>query len=268
MNRREKGPDAGMHPSRKPRSRRSRHCPSPARSGRFSIPWLLCPPNPARRPKSIRDHAPLAVHASRRRRPPIATDGTAPLDDQLVLDPEIREAYLDDAQRCLASIEASLLAFESDSSNRQPLQQVCRELHTLKGASASVGMSQLAQFLHQVEDDLQSACEQPGGVEIEPILQCVDVVRRQIRSSGSEVRAALRLAVAQESRSGPLVKMPFIEAGTIRSGLCPRQGGSTRSADGHVGRTGDAPKPPRVPRGTTQGDPRRTDTMCFSCPRV
>ncbi len=108
------------------------------------------------------------------------------IDDQLVLDPEIREAYLDDARRCLASIEASVLAFESDPNNRQPLQQVCRELHTLKGASASVGLSKMAQFLHEVEDGLQRTCDHSVPVEIESILKCVDVVRRQMQQCNAK----------------------------------------------------------------------------------
>ncbi|MDG2385425.1 MAG: response regulator [Pirellulaceae bacterium] len=102
------------------------------------------------------------------------------LNDDVILEGEIKEAYLDDAQRCLASIESSLLAFEN-SPNPQPLNQVCRELHTLKGASASVGLVKLAAFLHHVEDDLQASCDRSDGqIDVDPILQGVDLVRQQI----------------------------------------------------------------------------------------
>ena len=108
-------------------------------------------------------------------------DGDQPLDDKVCLDDEIREAYLDDAERCLASIETSLLAFEENPANRHVLQQVCRELHTLKGASASVGLTRLGSFLHRVEDDLQASCdENVERIDIELILRGVDLVRRQI----------------------------------------------------------------------------------------
>jgi chemosensory pili system protein ChpA (sensor histidine kinase/response regulator) len=99
------------------------------------------------------------------------------------LDAEIREAFLDDAQRCLGVIESSLLAYEADPSQSQPLKQVCRELHTLKGASASVGLAQLAKFLHQVEDDLQAATEHDGSVDLQPIFRAVDAVREQMSPS-------------------------------------------------------------------------------------
>lgn len=100
----------------------------------------------------------------------------------ILADPEIREAFMDDAQCGLGSIEAALLAYESDQSSRAPLQQVCRELHTLKGASASVGLEKLASFLHHVEDDLQAACDQGGAIDLQPIFQAVDAVRSQMNS--------------------------------------------------------------------------------------
>ncbi len=98
-------------------------------------------------------------------------------EDTILIDPEIRDAFLDDAQRCLASIESSLLAYEANPGMAQPIKQVCRELHTLKGASASVGLAKLANFLHQVEDDLQTACDQEGAVDLQPIFKAVDAVR-------------------------------------------------------------------------------------------
>lgn len=104
------------------------------------------------------------------------------LNDDSELDPELREAYTDDAQRCLSSIESSLMKYEDEPANRQPLQQVCRELHTLKGASASVGLEKLASFLHQVEDNLQAAVDASSdkGVDLQPIFRAVDAVRERV----------------------------------------------------------------------------------------
>ncbi|MCA9149049.1 MAG: response regulator [Planctomycetales bacterium] len=102
------------------------------------------------------------------------------LEAVVLNDPEIRDAFLDDAQRGLSSIEGCLLAYESDPTNAQPLHQVCRELHTLKGASGSVGLDNLAKFLHQVEDDLQAACDNSGPIELQRIFQAIDAVRAQV----------------------------------------------------------------------------------------
>lgn len=69
------------------------------------------------------------------------------------LDPELREAFLDDATGCLGTIEASLLTLEQNPEDRNALGQICRELHTLKGAAGSVGLEKMADELHQLEDE-------------------------------------------------------------------------------------------------------------------
>ena len=235
------GPGLGCGPLPTENAEEEVTSPAPEQIGAILDSLAAIPADPGPPPEAAAACAdPRGVRAVRRA---VARDGDGLLDDQLVVDPEIREAYLDDAQRCLASIEASLLAFENDSANRQPLHQVCRELHTLKGASASVGMSRLAQFLHQVEDDLQRTCEQPGGVEIEPILQCVDVVRRQMQGCGSDSPGPPSSSAAAQRTFRP--RPGCIRRRTaIRPGLRSRQGRSARSPDGHVGRTGDAAQSP------------------------
>jgi chemosensory pili system protein ChpA (sensor histidine kinase/response regulator) len=100
------------------------------------------------------------------------------------IDQELRQAFLDDAARCMASIEEAILAFESDSKDRQPLQQICRELHTLKGASASIGLSQLAQMLHEIEDTLQTAAQGKATIDVDSLLGRMDEIRRQVATVG------------------------------------------------------------------------------------
>ncbi|WP_164101964.1 chemotaxis protein CheA [Candidatus Laterigemmans baculatus] len=99
------------------------------------------------------------------------------------LDAEIREAFLDDAGRCLSSIEEAVLKFEAQPENRAPLQQICRELHTLKGAAGSVGLASLAGELHRFEDSLrdshQASAELPS---VEQLFTRYDAIRQQIAS--------------------------------------------------------------------------------------
>jgi chemotaxis protein histidine kinase CheA len=93
------------------------------------------------------------------------------------LDAELREAFLEDASSCVESMEAALLRLERDSSDADSLNQIGRELHTLKGASASVGLADFADQLHALEDRL---AEQSGGSDrafIGLLLQCVDSIR-------------------------------------------------------------------------------------------
>lgn len=100
---------------------------------------------------------------------------------ELAADPELREAYLNDALNCLGSMEQSALRLESDSSDTQPVQQFCRELHTLKGASASVGLSELASFLHDLETNLDELFQSDAkDIDVEPMFAAVDRVRSNI----------------------------------------------------------------------------------------
>jgi len=66
-------------------------------------------------------------------------------------DPEMLEAYLDDALRCVASMEQAALAIEEDCQNREPVRQFCRELHTLKGARLFVAVDQVRTMIGEFQ---------------------------------------------------------------------------------------------------------------------
>lgn len=115
---------------------------------------------------------------------PTASDSTffAEIDS---LYPELREAFMDDACSCLSSMESSLLRLESNPRDAESLNQILRELHTLKGASGSVGLTALADQLHHLEDSLRD--DQTAGREpsIDNLLRSVDQIRSQIPSTNS-----------------------------------------------------------------------------------
>ena len=105
-------------------------------------------------------------------------------DCEILQDKEMLEAYLDDANRCLASMEEAALSFEKNPTDHEALRQFCRELHTLKGASGSVGLNQLATFLHDLEEKL----EKNDGQKKNPdeLFAAVDAVRNQITSLSNQ----------------------------------------------------------------------------------
>ncbi|GAB4154549.1 MAG: hypothetical protein Tsb009_31210 [Planctomycetaceae bacterium] len=112
----------------------------------------------------------------------LANYPSPPEPENIRMNPHLLEAYLDDVNKGLASMEQAVLQLEENPQNQQSLQQLCRELHTLKGASASVGLPVLARYLHEVEDAVQSRMKpsSPETVDVDAILQSVDVVREQI----------------------------------------------------------------------------------------
>ncbi|MGV3482844.1 MAG: response regulator [Planctomycetaceae bacterium] len=113
------------------------------------------------------------------------------------LDPELRDAFLDDARSCVSAMEAALLRLESDPQHADSLNQIGRELHTLKGASASVGLTDLADQLHRLEDTLH-ADQVAGRVPcFDSLLMSVDAIRSQI--SGCTSSPDVQTATVAES---------------------------------------------------------------------
>ncbi len=102
------------------------------------------------------------------------------------LDPELREAFMDDASSCVSSMEEAMLRLESDPTHAESLNQICRELHTLKGASASVGLTALADQLHRLEDRLRDDQDNARSPNINALLKSVDSVRSQISGNVDE----------------------------------------------------------------------------------
>jgi chemotaxis protein histidine kinase CheA len=130
----------------------------------------------------------------------------------VMIEGELLAAYLDDAHRGLATIESAFLAFEQNPQNHQPIEQVCRELHTLKGASASVGLTDLASFLHEVEETLQGNGEaQQAPSDVDPILKSIDAIRQQINSLSA--RGSDFPATASEKTTTPPANTDFSDAG-------------------------------------------------------
>ncbi|APZ94600.1 chemotaxis protein CheA [Fuerstiella marisgermanici] len=93
-------------------------------------------------------------------------------------DPEMVAAFADDAQQCLAEMEASLLEMESAAPTDESLRNFCRQLHTLKGAAGTVGLVRLASFLHDLENYVEST--NGDQIDVDRLLAGVDAVRTQL----------------------------------------------------------------------------------------
>ena len=104
----------------------------------------------------------------------IHNGGDAAAIEELNSDPELRDAFLDDALKCLSAMEQAALKVENEAGDRESIRQFCRELHTLKGASASVGLSEMASYLHDLESSLDQLFRQEGAeVDTEPMFAAV-----------------------------------------------------------------------------------------------
>ncbi|TWT88064.1 hybrid sensor histidine kinase/response regulator [Stieleria varia] len=103
-----------------------------------------------------------------------------PALDNVELDEELREAFMDDASRGLAAMEQALLQLESDPTAADPIRVIQRELHTIKGASASVGMEHLARYIHDVEEFIREKQDAGNPVDQQELFHHVDVIRCRV----------------------------------------------------------------------------------------
>jgi len=65
---------------------------------------------------------------------------------------QYKEVFKQEAYELLPQLEENLLAIEKDPLNSEPIQQVYRALHTLKGSGSMFGFNNIASFIHVFED--------------------------------------------------------------------------------------------------------------------
>ena len=70
------------------------------------------------------------------------------------LDDEMREAFLADAIDLFERIERIVVGLGSQADKCDELEELSRCFHTLKGAAGSVGLTELATFVHELEERL------------------------------------------------------------------------------------------------------------------
>ncbi|MEM7475498.1 MAG: response regulator [Planctomycetota bacterium] len=102
------------------------------------------------------------------------------------LDPELLEAFMEDASSCLGSIENALLSLETNAEDNESRLQILRELHTLKGASASVGLKTLAEHTHALEEELRLDEQLARATDINSLLQKIDEILSSIQPNFSQ----------------------------------------------------------------------------------
>ncbi len=129
---------------------------------------------------------------------------TPPLETESIDDPDMVAVYADDAQLCLEEMEASLLSLDAGQPGDEALRNFCRQLHTLKGASGTVGLMQMAHYLHELETWIEAAHAKHNAAEaisVDGLLQCVDVVRAQLNAltgTGDDIAATTALLPASQ----------------------------------------------------------------------
>lgn len=79
--------------------------------------------------------------------------------EEFEIDEEMLEIFSLEAEELVQSISDNLKLLENDSNNREALLEIRRNAHTLKGSAGIVGLKQLSEVAHRVEDLLDYVAE-------------------------------------------------------------------------------------------------------------
>ncbi|MCD6396890.1 MAG: Hpt domain-containing protein, partial [Spirochaetaceae bacterium] len=103
------------------------------------------------------------------------------------LDPNNEELLKDfymEAELQVDMLEQNILVLENNPGDMDSVDEIFRAAHTLKGASATVQMNELAGFTHIVEDVLDEI--RSGKIKVMPhtvdvLLEAIDLIKEMLR---------------------------------------------------------------------------------------
>lgn len=86
-----------------------------------------------------------------------------PALDEFEIDPELLEVFAEEAEDLLKNIDSSLENLSRDPADSDSLWEIRRNAHTFKGSAGIVGLKQLSELAHRVEDLLDRMAETKCG---------------------------------------------------------------------------------------------------------
>jgi two-component system chemotaxis sensor kinase CheA len=111
--------------------------------------------------------------------------------------------FVAESEERLARMELALLTLEKEPSNRDALDEVFRGAHTIKGDAATLGMRDLANFAHRLEDtldNLRDGSRRMSAALATALLRTVDLLRELVaEAEGGEERSREQLEQALAS---------------------------------------------------------------------
>lgn len=94
-------------------------------------------------------------------------DGAAPLDATPVDAAKYADLFRTESREQLATVNRALLQLEQGDETRAPVDEIFRGVHTIKGMSATMGYTALAEFSHELESLLDKMREGAQSVTAE-----------------------------------------------------------------------------------------------------
>jgi len=113
---------------------------------------------------------------------------------QPVVDDDMIELFFDEATERVAALAGKLIAIEQRPGDGELVRDVFRDLHTVKGSSAMVGLAPVNQLAHAAEDlvgQIRDAGRAVDSPVVDALLAALDVLRDMLAHARAERRIAI-----------------------------------------------------------------------------
>ncbi len=120
---------------------------------------------------------------------------------------EYTEVFLEESEDQIEELNSNLLILEKDHNNREIINDIFRAAHSLKSSAAFVGLYNLSDLSHKMENLLQKIREEKLEVNLELVnllFECFDLIKDVIDSVGKGVKV-------ETSFSGMIKKLDDFE---------------------------------------------------------
>jgi len=106
-------------------------------------------PSAEQEPSSVAEQKPLTET------PPIPTQQQDKPESTDIYEDELLEIFLEEAHELMDSSESALLTLKEEPDNGEQLQQLLRDLHTIKGGARMAGITPVGDLAHDLETKLE-----------------------------------------------------------------------------------------------------------------
>jgi len=100
---------------------------------------------------------------------------------------EYTEVFLEESEDQIEELNANLLKFEQDYTNKELINDIFRAAHSFKGSAAFVGLYNLSDLAHKMENLLQKIREDKISVNVNLVnllFECLDLIREVVEAVG------------------------------------------------------------------------------------
>jgi len=106
----------------------------------------------------------------------------------MIEDKELRELFKIESEEHLQSLDEKILGLEKNSEDPRPLEEVLREIHSIKGSARMVGVKEIEMVAHQLEDMLGRVKRKETGISpemIDHLYYGIDSIRKLLEQAVS-----------------------------------------------------------------------------------